>query len=380
MRFFLPIQGALIILILMACQGEHQTERAENFIFLSDSLINSRTISLLGHPVNFDTGPVLGYLTDFCHLTDRIYFFEQIVHDDCFGALVDIEDRRVLTKIGMMGRGPMELTTLFDFHKSEDSLYFFDFITNKVVVTSLDGLQDSTARISSDNSREYYFSSPFSIEMLLLLEDKWIVRNYNFKRPDSAFVELEPNTMKPRRYFGNLPDDVTDRNKDPRLRLIGNLTYGAIRPDNEKMVQAYRFRDLIEIYNTEGEMEKSIAGPENHFPELSESSIRRFDPIPIYGKTWYGYSKVVAREEGFYAGYVGKREPTKDMYPDDGLIDDKYSTSSFQYIDHFNWDGELLARYELEHQIIKFEVDEEKRIIYGRGRGHLDEDIFEFTF
>src|SRR5690625_2369941 len=99
MRFFLPIQGALIILILMACQGEHQTERAENFIFLSDSLINSRTISLLGHPVNFDTGPVLGYLTDFCHLTDRIYFFEQIVHDDCFGALVDIEYRRVLTKI-----------------------------------------------------------------------------------------------------------------------------------------------------------------------------------------------------------------------------------------------------------------------------------------
>src|SRR5690625_2635547 len=115
--------------------------------------------------------------------------------------------------------------------------------------------------------------------MLLLLEDKWIVRNYNFKRPDSAFVELEPNTMKPRRYFGNLPDDVTDRNKDPRLRLIGNLTYGAIRPDNEKMVQAYRFRDLIEIYNTEGELEKSIAGLENHFPELSESSIRRFDPI-----------------------------------------------------------------------------------------------------
>src|SRR5690625_7718421 len=103
--------------------------------------------------------------------------------------------------------------------------------------------------------------------MLLLLEDKWIIRKYNFKRPDRSFVELEPNTMKPRRYFGNLPDDVTDRNKDPRLRLIGNLTYGAIRPDNEKMVQAYRFRDLIEIYNTEGELEKSIAGLENHTTE-----------------------------------------------------------------------------------------------------------------
>jgi len=34
----------------------------------------------------------------------------------------------------------------------------------------------------------------------------------------------------------------------------------------------------------------------------------------------------------------------------------------------------------MEHQIIKFEVDEEKRIIYGRGRGHLDEDIFEFSY
>src|SRR5690625_6983658 len=110
---------------------------------------------------------------------------------------------------------------------------------------------------------------------------------------------MESNTMKTKRYIVKHQYDLTDRNKDPRLLLIGNLTYGAIRPDNEKMVQAYRFRDLIEIYNTEGELEKSIAGLENHFPELSESSIRRFDPIPIYGKTWYGYSKVVAGEEGF---------------------------------------------------------------------------------
>lgn len=305
---------------MISCQSNQEINTGIRPIFLTDSVLISKSKPISGHNIKFEEGMVLGPLTDICKINEQVYFFEQVMTNDCFGALVDIENQEIMTKIGHIGDGPMELTNLFDWYKTNDSIYFFDLIANKLVVTDIEALRDSTAQLSEENSLQYILKPEFYVDMLVILDDQWITRNYNFENPDSALVELSPNTLEPVRYFGELPDYATDASHDTRLRLVENLAYSAVHPNGNLFVLAYKFENLIEIYNADGDIVKSIMGPGNNLPELSESSVARFDPVPVYDKTWYSYRKVIARADGFYLGYVGKREPPASAYSVDGPI------------------------------------------------------------
>lgn len=378
MDILIKLMCIYLLLTSLACRKVIYNDQNENFVSLADSILSLKENILHSQVIQLDHGYELGPLTDFARINDHLYFFEQIIYNDCFGALVDLQERVVLHKFGSIGKGPFELVSLFDFYKTQDSLYFFDYISKRLVATQIKSLIDTAFQISNKNSRQYRIKPSFPVDILMLIDDKWVTKNYDFTNPDSSLVELVPHTLEPKKYFGKLPASEEAQSHDPRLRLVENLVNASVRPDGKKFVLAYKFRDLIEIFNAKGKIQKTIFGPHNYMPMLSESTIRRFDPIPIINKTWYSYSKVIATDSCFYVGYIGKKEPPLSVYTETEYVEKQYNTSSFSNILKFDWGGNLLANYQLDKSISYFELGGENDVIYATS-GYIDEGLFSYS-
>lgn len=377
MDVFIKYMCVYLLINTLACQDIDYTDQNNDLVTLNDSIILLKEQVLQGQVINLDQGFKLGPLTDFIKINDRIYFFEQKINNDCFGALVDLQDGIVLHKIGSIGKGPFEIVSLFDFYKLRDSLYFFDYISQKLVVTQVEAILDTSFHISHENSREYRLKPSFPVDILMFIDNKWVTKNYNFSKPDSSLVEVAPYSLKPKKYFGKLPEYEETQGDDRRLKLVENLVNASVRPDGKKFVIAYKFSDLIEIFNADGNIQKSIIGPRNYAPILSESTIRRFDAIPIVNKTWHSYSKVIATDSCFYVGYIGKKEPPLSVYDGMDYIKEEYNTSSFSRIFKYDWDGNLMANYKLDKSISYFEMGAGK-LIYATS-GYIDEGLYRFS-
>lgn len=162
-------------------------------------------------------------------------------------------------------------------------------------------------------------------------------------------------------YNSSAIQDTTKRSPFPQFRLENpseNLNKRMFEyrifynKKNDKLVLFYVYTDIIEIYNSKGELEKRIQGPDNFVPEMEERYVEGGVFVKtIANKTKFAYATGVLTSNEIWAFYYGiSPEPGKELQ---------------NRLFVFDYNGTPLRVYNLEYPIFSFGVDEKEKVIYA---------------
>ncbi len=121
----------------------------------------------------------------------------------------------------------------------------------------------------------------------------------------------------------------------------------------DKIALCHYMTDLIEIYDKNGVLQKSIHGPDHFLAHFKQRQDGLLGSLPIKGMNRDAYMSPRNASNGFFVLYNG------------GYIDDHDHTSSCNNLFLFSWDGIPQNAYLFDDPIFSFSVDEGNRKIYG---------------
>ena len=121
----------------------------------------------------------------------------------------------------------------------------------------------------------------------------------------------------------------------------------------DKIALCHYMTDLIEIYDKNGVLQKSIHGPDHFLAHFKQRQDGPLGSLPIKGMNRDAYMSPRNASNGFFVLYNG------------GYIDDLDHTSWCNNLFSFSWDGIPQKVYLFDDPIFSFSVDEGNRKIYG---------------
>jgi hypothetical protein len=298
---------------------------------ISHSIVNNKFI---GNPVR------ITFIDSLLYVVDKS--LDSVIH------LFDVKNNIYMgLRIGR-GQGPGELVTSGYIYPSPDGkfIWVYDLTLRRLVKYDKINFKKKSIKVI-ENIR---FTKDISIR-----NPRWITDSlFVCTRADSykerfLFFDKHLNSKpvyNPRFLFKrNIPDFV--------LNEIFSVLLN-IKPDRSKIVLAGGYFDCIEIYSSNGELLNLLKGPENefrfHYNKQRTNDTKRVIKSDESKRAYIG---LVCTNERIYALYSGKERRDKTDYSNSNII---YS---------FDWNGNPLTKYELDCQIIAFDVDENNRKIYA---------------
>jgi len=129
----------------------------------------------------------------------------------------------------------------------------------------------------------------------------------------------------------------------------------AHRDVQKKLALAYMYSDLLEIYNETGELIKRIHGPDCFYPQLSLADKTKNGNGLIYIKpkedARSGYCQIAVSDNEIWLQYSGQNYK-KEVHSENRTL----------FV--FDWEGNPLRRYVLDHSFFTFTVDAKNKTIY----------------
>lgn len=138
-----------------------------------------------------------------------------------------------------------------------------------------------------------------------------------------------------------------------------NVTYGRIitNPSRGKIVYLSLYYPVIEFYNRELELSKTIIGPDD-FSEQDFSIIQSEENIPevIFKKTIpYAYIAFSDSDDFFYVSYVGEMLESRQIR----------RREMKSYIFKYDWDGDLVEAYSTDQYLCTLSCNDRNDFIYA---------------
>ncbi|TAJ08600.1 hypothetical protein DMA11_21285 [Marinilabiliaceae bacterium JC017] len=127
-----------------------------------------------------------------------------------------------------------------------------------------------------------------------------------------------------------------------------------VKPDRSKLVLAYHFFDLIEIYSKDGTLIKAVKGPMDISPDYRLVEGDGETHMLVTDDTKICFCNIFTTDKYIYASFSG------NSYESESL-DGWQCENLFVY----DWEGEPVKRFKLNHLIHSFCVDEESGFIYS---------------
>ena len=125
------------------------------------------------------------------------------------------------------------------------------------------------------------------------------------------------------------------------------------RADGKRIVVTNLITDQIEIYDGQGDLVKLIKGPDHFDPDVVDLSKGNMTSYGYGEKARTAYVFPLAKKNSFWAKYYGTTFDEIDSGPK--------STVMLS----FDWDGKPLDKYIIQANIVNFDVDESRGLIYG---------------
>lgn len=122
---------------------------------------------------------------------------------------------------------------------------------------------------------------------------------------------------------------------------------------SDKIALCHYMTDLIEIYDTNGVLQKRMHGPEQflaHFKQIQDGPM---GASPVKGMNRDAFMCPRNAGNEFFVLYNG------------GYIDDPGHTTSCNRLFSFSWDGTPQKNYNLDDPIFSFTIDTQNKKIYG---------------
>lgn len=137
----------------------------------------------------------------------------------------------------------------------------------------------------------------------------------------------------------------------------------------EKIVLAYEFTDLVEIYDKNFNLINRIHGPEKFIPLFDVSDGNGvISMVRKYNYTRWAFSQIETTENLIFLLYSGKVKKKETLEED----------THYSQIIVLNWEGIPNMLLKLNHPIITFTVDEKEKLIYGLDR--LTSEVYSFKY
>lgn len=261
------------------------------------------------------------------------------------------------------GNGPDELITCSSITPSNKPRYFwaFDISSRKFTEYSIDSFFTNNKKSDKTIDFNKIKSELVGISQPQWISDSTLICNSLFKCNERFFIFDKELNLKKKVYNNN----INIYNKFPD-NVLGDIfsTFMSVKPDKSKIAIAGRYLDLLEIYDSDGNLLVMTKGPTKdfNFQFDIESSLNRGSMVKL-PETRRGYIGIKTTNNCIYLLYSGKERKNPNHY----------SYSNILYT--FDWNGNPLNKYELDAQVASFEIDEKENKIYA-----LHPDAYIITY
>lgn len=249
-----------------------------------------------------------------------------------------IPDDSIVSEGFPYGNGPDELLACQMIH-IDKNLWIYDLSKRIVGYVSMDSIR------AGKYHWDKHYKLPTFFYRLSLLNDSVVVGTNNYESSEKlSYVDLNTQRVDGRGRYAYLNDKI------PGPTLIDAAScYVDVNPVTRDIVLSYRYTDVIEIYNKDGELKHSLHGPYSFnidFFSRPDGSMGKTE------KTRKAYVKSYVTENHIYLLYSGCKR-----------MDENWSNGTELFV--FSWDGKPLKRYLLNEPVNSFAINEADNKIYS---------------
>lgn len=335
---FIHIIIFTILIAFLSCHSDKEYENTESFNFGSfkqTNILNGKTL----------------YLEDPVMKPVRIYTIDSflVLINAQSNLFIDRYNLNTLRKTGeyiSFGNGPEEMIAPTHMIIEDSTISILDRGKKKLLIY---------------NKFDFcHNESPIAKRMI---EFNDFVSNLQFLKNESIVTTITSPEHQRLSLYNQDGKLVETKGKYPviknhKLNTIQKLTgYECSIVTNEekdKIFVTYKFTDLIEIYDINGNLIKRKQGPEGFFPSIIVHNDGNEQTISYEkGKSKDGYFSPIAYKNEIYVLYSGK-----------SYNPDNYDFNS-DYIFVFDWNGNPIRIYNLDTPIFTFTIDPQTDTLYG---------------
>jgi len=270
-------------------------------------------------------------------LFDSLLIFSNTPNKARYIHLFKKKDYKFIASSGIIGKGPGEITNPFlaILDNKRGVIWCMDHVKRKIFEFPSDSIL-----INSDYLPSYSVPMPS--------EKRFIIQYRPFNDKLFSFLNNEPNALIS--FFdhkGNIPDSLNIANKilfyedSPELKKSNKILYiHKFHPSKDKLVIAFRYSDIIKILDKEGNILRSIQGPD----KINE------DPLAPLTESILAYFDVSIDKNYIYCLYQGGKRTKKE----NGQLISNFPHSLFI----FDWDLNPIARINFKHSVSSFVIDD----------------------
>ncbi|WP_420400760.1 BF3164 family lipoprotein [Flagellimonas sp.] len=222
-------------------------------------------------------------------------------------------------------------------------LWAYDITLKKILVTDIKKSNDSLAKVFT----EYPVDKP-----LYMVEFLDTLSYFGVGDVDSD-KKIQRFDLKSTKLIGEFGEFHNIKNDTP-LSLIKSVyeSYIFSQPGGNKLALAYRFTDVLEIYESETHQGNAIMGPEG------------FEPV--YHKAMTNYGHAMGRTAKTRYAFVGGATTKKHIYLlFSGKLEKDENSHHAEYIFVYDWSGKPIKKMMLDREILCFTVSPDDRELFA---------------
>ncbi|MGY6546940.1 MAG: BF3164 family lipoprotein, partial [Cyclobacteriaceae bacterium] len=240
------------------------------------------------------------------------------------------------------GSGPYETFAPFSSGIKNQVLWVMDKSISKVVSYDLSNVN------GGENRYEVKFNDYFN-DIDIFNEDEFIGNGLltsmnKFQRIDKLTGEI----IQEFGSFTKISDDIPNE----LLRDYFQAKI-AVKPDEKKLVTAYRWHESIEIFDLADFESILIQGPENIDNDfaLTQGENGKFH-LERGGDLQHTYTDLAVTDDFIYISFSGEHDKITDSFMANTIL-------------VYNWDGEPISKINLDRKIMSFSVSSDSKRIYS---------------
>ncbi len=263
-------------------------------------------------------------------------------------------DNNLIRDYFIRGRGPGEMLDASAFY-SNDTLLVEDIFQNSIAVIPLPqaiSAYDFKPELSKYSIRSQ-FMWPYKNALLAVNPNRFICKEYGINNDGPRFIISDNSfSYKDTEKYKFTSFNVTNSSFVISYRNNRILYYSSTTPE-------------IEIYDLDRNLLRTIYGPP--MSQDIKYYIDDFNDVSFLSNIPYTYMGCCHNSDFVYLYYIGDFLSAKNNY-------DESDFSS--YILQFDWDGNFIDSYYIDHYVKSMSLSNDGRYIYAFGTDHDGESVF----
>lgn len=261
--------------------------------------------------------------------------FNQAKND--FVSVYSLSANRIVKEFAAAGAGPDEFVNC-DICLLNNKLWMYDMGKMRISSLSLDSLQADSLPVTQYKLPNYYY------RVVMLNDSVLLATNDLTTKKKITYVNLVTGEVTGCGDYAHLDEKI-----DLGTLIDACSCYIDVNPQTKDIVLSYRYTDVIEIYDSKGNLKHSVQGPDCFDIEFRTSGTPGMRKTK---KTRKAFVNSYVTANYIYLLYSGCNRTEKNW---------AYGTQLYVY----SWDGKPQKRYLLEQPVYAFAVDEERQLIYS---------------